>query len=203
MKPIHRMILQSNAYRMSSRVHESTKEALAKDPSNDLFWRFNMRRLSAEEIRDNVLATTGRLNRSLHGPSIYPKLADEVKAGQSVPGKGWQESSSREASKRSIYIHIKRSLIPPELSNFDFPETDTSCEARFLTTQPAQALECSTDSSCKSKPSNGRRLLEKHNGSQEQKWKRAIEVAWGRSATSKDLEAMKELHQRLKTKTPT
>jgi hypothetical protein len=31
-------------------------------------------------------------------------------------------------------------LIPPELSNFDFPETDSSCEARFLTTQPAQAL---------------------------------------------------------------
>ena len=37
-------------------------------------------------------------------------------------------------------MHIKRSLIAPELANFDFPDTDSSCEARFNTTQAAQAL---------------------------------------------------------------
>jgi hypothetical protein len=45
-----------------------------------------------------------------------------------------------EQSRRSVYIHIKRSLLVPMLSNFDFPDPDVSCEARFITTQPGQAL---------------------------------------------------------------
>ncbi|NOZ39006.1 MAG: DUF1549 domain-containing protein [Planctomycetes bacterium] len=137
LKSLHRLILTSNTYRMSS---QSLPEGLANDPTNDLFWRFDMRRLSAEEIRDAVLLTTGRLNDKMFGPSIYPKLSQEVLQTQSMPGQGWQTSSPGEASRRSVYIHIKRSLIPPELANFDFPDPDSSCEARFNTTQAAQAL---------------------------------------------------------------
>ncbi len=44
-----------------------------------------MRRLSAEELRDSVLATSGDLNLEKFGPSFYPDVADEVKAGQSRP----------------------------------------------------------------------------------------------------------------------
>lgn len=137
LKPLHRLMLLSNTYRQSS---AATPEGLAADPANDLFWRFNMRRLSAEEIRDAVLFVSGQLNHEMYGPSIYPKLSAEVLATQSRPGQGWQKYKPRQAARRSIYIHIKRSLLPPELANFDFPETDTSCEARFNTTQAAQAL---------------------------------------------------------------
>lgn len=137
LKPLHRLIVTSNAYRMSS---VPNPEALAVDPANDLFWRFDMRRLSAEEIRDTVLATTGTLNLEMFGPSIYPELSPEVLATQSQPGKGWGRSSRSDRARRSIYIHVKRSLIPPMLSAFDFPDTDTSCEARFITTGPSQAL---------------------------------------------------------------
>ncbi|OYV83909.1 MAG: hypothetical protein B7Z73_15760, partial [Planctomycetia bacterium 21-64-5] len=136
-KALHRMILLSNAYRMSS---ESNAAALARDPSNDLFWRFNLRRLSAEEIRDSIQAVAGRLNSRMYGPSYYPKLSAEVMATQSAPGKGWDDSPPDERARRSIYIHVKRSLITPLLADFDFPDTDASCEARFVTTQPAQAL---------------------------------------------------------------
>jgi predicted chitinase len=87
-----------------------------------------------------VLVVTGRINYRMYGPSIYPDVSDDVKAGQSVPGSGWKKSSEDEQARRSIYIHIKRSLVPPELSVFDYPETDVTCEARFLTTQAAQAL---------------------------------------------------------------
>ena len=118
----------------------ATPEGMAVDPENDLFWRFNMRRLTAEEIRDSVLFVSGELNQELYGPSIYPELSKEVLATQSKPGKDWHTSNRRDAARRSIYIHIKRSLIAPELALFDFPETDTSCEARFNTTQAAQAL---------------------------------------------------------------
>jgi hypothetical protein len=57
-----------------------------------------------------------------------------------VPGSGWGQSSLEQQSRRSIYIHVKRSLLVPMLSGFDFPEPDTTCEARFITTQPGQAL---------------------------------------------------------------
>ena len=137
LKPLHRMMLLSEAYRQSSIADD---EDVEKDPQNDLFARFNARRLSAEELRDSVLAVSGRIEYSKYGPSIFPEVSDDVKATQSVPGKGWNNSSQREQSRRSIYIHIKRSLVPPELSVFDFPETDVTCEARFLTTQAAQAL---------------------------------------------------------------
>ena len=50
------------------------------DPNNDLYWRFDSRRLSAEEIRDSILMVSGQLNRQMYGPSIYPKLSKaEVK----------------------------------------------------------------------------------------------------------------------------
>ena len=137
LKELHRLILNSSAYRMSS---QSNEECLAADPENDYFWRFNSRRLSAEEIRDSVLSASGQLNDKLYGPSVYPKLSEEVLATQSKPGHNWNISPSDVAARRSIYIHVKRSVIPPELAVFDFPDTDSSCEARFNTTQASQAL---------------------------------------------------------------
>ncbi|MEY3457706.1 MAG: hypothetical protein RL215_863 [Planctomycetota bacterium] len=137
MKAMHRLILSSAVWQQSSLA---SAESLAKDPVNDLFSRFDLRRLSAEEIRDSVLAVNGRLNPELYGPGVYPEISREVLAGQSVPGRGWGQSSPEEQARRSIYIHVKRSLLVPMLSSFDFPEPDTSCEARFVTTQPGQAL---------------------------------------------------------------
>jgi hypothetical protein len=63
-----------------------------------------------------------------------------VLASQSVPGAGWGKADAAQESRRSVYIHLKRSLIPPILSSFDFPDSDASCPIRFSTTQPTQAL---------------------------------------------------------------
>ena len=137
MKPIHKLIVMSNTYQMSSAAQP---EALAKDPTNDSYWRFDMRRLSAEEIRDSVHSVTGVLNTQMYGRGYFPDISEEVMSGQSVPGNGWEKSSEEEQARRSVYIFVKRSLITPILQDFDFPETDGSCEARFATTQPAQAF---------------------------------------------------------------
>lgn len=136
-KSFHKMIMMSNTYQMSSQYSEQGK---AIDPANDLFWRFNMRRLGAEEVRDTILAVNGRLNLKMYGPGFYPLISKEVLQGQSRPGHGWGKSSEEERARRSIYIFVKRSLITPLLSNFDFADTDSSCAVRFVTTQPAQAL---------------------------------------------------------------
>ncbi|MGE4000532.1 MAG: PSD1 and planctomycete cytochrome C domain-containing protein [Planctomycetaceae bacterium] len=114
---------------------------LAADPQNDLFSRFDMRRLRAEEVRDSMLAVNGSLNTAKRfGPSIYPAIPPEVLAGQSRPGQGWGASSDEDVRRRSIYIHIKRSLSVPILASFDAPDTDFTCPVRFATTQPTQAL---------------------------------------------------------------
>jgi len=137
MKSIHRLIMTSQAYQMSSR---GRAQALKADPANDLFWRFDMRRLTAEEIRDSILAINGSLNLKMFGPSIYVEIPKEVLAGQSRPGQNWGKSPLEEQARRSIYIHVKRSLLTPILESFDLAETDRSTPVRFSTVQPTQAL---------------------------------------------------------------
>ncbi len=137
LKSLHRLILTSNAYRMSSRPAPA---ALNLDPQNDLLSHFDMRRLAAEEIRDSILAASGTLNKKMFGPGIYVDIPKEVLAGQSRPGSGWGKSPPEEQSRRSIYIHVKRSLIAPILASFDVAETDHSVPVRFASTQPTQAL---------------------------------------------------------------
>ncbi len=137
-KEMHRLIMNSSAYQMGSGFN---KAAYDLDPRNDSFWRFDMRRLTAEEVRDSILAVSGRLNtKKMYGPSIFPVLSREVLAGQSRPGDGWGRSSDEDVRRRSIYIHVKRSLRVPLLANFDSADTDFTCPVRFNTTQPTQAL---------------------------------------------------------------
>ena len=137
LKPLHRMLMLSSTYRMSA---QADKKALARDPENDLVWRFDMRRLDAEEVRDSMLAVNGTLNDKRYGPDIYPTIPAEVLAGQSRPGYGWPTSPESEQTRRSVYIHIKRSLTVPLLASFDVADTDSACPVRFATTQPTQAL---------------------------------------------------------------
>ncbi|MBS0261624.1 MAG: DUF1553 domain-containing protein [Planctomycetes bacterium] len=137
LKPMHRLLMLSNTYRMSS---QATPEGLERDPGNRWFWRFNMRRLTAEEVRDSVLAASGMLNLKAGGPGVYPPIPKAVLAGQSVPGSGWGNSPPDEASRRSVYVHVKRSLLVPILAQHDMADTDASCAVRFTTTVPTQAL---------------------------------------------------------------
>ena len=140
---MHRLIVMSNTYRQSSRhvAPASGPDPLATDPQNDLLWRFDMRRLKAEEVRDSMLAVTGSLNTSaMYGPSIYVPIEDEVQAGQSRPGYGWGKSTPEDQRRRAVYIHIKRSLTVPILAAFDAADTDFTCPVRFASTQPTQAL---------------------------------------------------------------
>jgi hypothetical protein len=137
LKVIHREILLSDAYRLSSHADE---ERLRRDPENDHFWRFNPRRLTAEELRDTLHWVAGDWNYQMSGPSVFPFIEDEVKAGQSVPGWGWGDSTPSQQARRSIYMKVKRTLPIPFLSAFDAADSDSSCPVRFATTTPPQAL---------------------------------------------------------------
>ena len=137
LKPIHKKLLMSQAYRAASTGNPT---ALTADPLNDRFWRFDMRRLTAEELRDSIHVASGRFNPKMYGPGVYPTLPKDVLATQSVPGAGWGNSTPEEQARRSIYIHVKRTLPVPILADYDIADPDTSCPVRFATTQPTQAL---------------------------------------------------------------
>ncbi len=136
-KRMHKLLMMSNAYQMTAAANG---KGMQVDPANNLWWRFNMRRLSAEEVRDSILAVTGKLNLKAGGPPVYPFIPREVLAGQSVPGQGWGRSTPDEASRRSVYVHVKRSLLVPILATHDQADTDSSCAVRFTTTVPTQSL---------------------------------------------------------------
>ena len=144
-KAMHRLILNSSTYRQSSWRNASSKKVAAEaerlDPDNRWLWRFPRRRLDAEEIRDSVLAVSGRLNREMGGLPIYPPLPEDLGNTQNVKGLNrWETSEGPEADRRSIYIFQRRSLSFPFLATLDAPVPNTSCARRTVSTTPLQAL---------------------------------------------------------------
>jgi len=137
MKSMHRLIMRSAAYRMSS---VPTASALAKDAPNLLQSRFRMRRLGSEELRDAMLAATGTLSAERGGAPVRPPMPAEALATSSRPEEAWPLTPEDTWTRRTLYVQIKRSLQHPLLSVFDMADMDSPCPVRFSTVQPTQAL---------------------------------------------------------------
>jgi hypothetical protein len=137
MKKLHRLILTSNTWRMSKAMNASYQE---KDPEDRLLWRMPLKRLEVEAIRDSMLAASGRLNRKMYGPSVFPPIPPQALEGSSDPGKIWKASPEEEASRRTIYVFLKRSMIVPMLDVLDLCDTARSAAQRMTTSVPTQAL---------------------------------------------------------------
>ena len=137
LKAMHRMIMTSAAYRMSS---VPSAQALDKDAPNELLTRFRMRRLSAEELRDSMLVANGTINEALGGPPVLPPLPAEVLETSSRPGEVWPLTDQESWTRRSLYIKLKRSLQHPLMTSFDLADLDSPCPVRFATVVPTQSL---------------------------------------------------------------
>ncbi len=140
MKKMHRIIMLSGVYQESS---ANQTEAAAVDPDNKLLWHYPRHRVEGEVVRDAMLMTSGRLNLRMGGPGVRPELPEGVNtAGYS----GWPvEKDPAEASRRSIYVFVKRILTYPMFEAFDAPTSEESCPRRFSTVVPAQALTMMND----------------------------------------------------------
>ncbi|MGL4553506.1 MAG: DUF1553 domain-containing protein, partial [Gemmataceae bacterium] len=126
LKHLHRLILTSTAFRQSSR---RTPAQDAADGANALFARYTMRRLEAEAIRDRVLVTAGRLDRTLGGPPVpaTEDLAGQVHAPDDKP-------------RRGLYLQARRSKPVAFLGTFDGPGGELNCDRRVISTAAPQAL---------------------------------------------------------------
>ncbi|MYC83631.1 MAG: DUF1553 domain-containing protein [Acidobacteria bacterium] len=137
-KDLHRLILSSNSYRMSRKWNPRYGE---EDPENRLLWRMPRVRLEVEAIRDSMLSVSGRLNRRMYGPSMYPRISRAALEGHSDPDTVWKPSAEEEdRSRRTIYVFLKRSLVVPMLEVLDLCDTTKTAPRRMTTSVAPQAL---------------------------------------------------------------
>ncbi|MBI3865510.1 MAG: DUF1553 domain-containing protein [Planctomycetia bacterium] len=136
-KWLHRLILTSSTYRQSKQWNVDYG---AQDPENRLWWRFPYRRLEVEAIRDSMLLVSGRLNRNMYGPPMFPFIPREALAGNSDPDKIWPAFDEIAASRKTVYAFVKRSLVVPMLEVLDLCDTTKSSARRPVTSVAPQAL---------------------------------------------------------------
>ena len=132
MKAMHRLIMNSAAYRQSSKVDSAAREA---DSDNSLLSRFPFKRMDAEALRDSVLKVAQRLDGTPFGP---PDEFEQTEEGE-VVGK-----PTEKGFRRSIYMLQKRETPLTLLVNFDAPRLDDgspNCLRRDYSTVSTQALQ--------------------------------------------------------------
>ncbi len=140
MKPIHKLIVMSKAYRQSS-DSPLEKAAMEKDANNALLWHYPVRRLDAEQIRDGMLAVAGRLNPKMGGPSVIVPVDQELVNLLYKPSQWAVTKDASEHDRRSVYLLHKRNLRLPMMEVFDAPDMQISCARRESSTHAPQALE--------------------------------------------------------------
>lgn len=146
LKPIHRLMVTSAAYRQASRISppELSKSQSADDPENTLLWRMNRRRVEAESLRDAMLVVSGEFNAKAGGPGVLVPIEKEVEDlifTEAEVVDLWEETPDpREHNRRSIYLFRKRNVRYPMFDAFDAPDTQTPCPQRGVSTHSLQAL---------------------------------------------------------------
>ena len=132
-KKLVRQVVLSRTYRLSAAYAEANYD---KDPDNVLLWRHEQRRLTAEQIRDALLAVGGTLDGSRPYGSPVAKMPDaEIRDGRR--GRGFDRDGG---SHRSVYLPVARSLVNPMMDTFDFAEPTMVIGDRDVTTVATQAL---------------------------------------------------------------
>jgi hypothetical protein len=134
LKPLHREILLSDTYLQSSAFDA---DASKQDKDSRLLWRFPPRRLSAEEIRDTILFTAGKLKlEPMGGPGfrLYQFTQNNVCTYFPLNNHG------PETYRRSVYHQNARASVVDVLNDFDLPDIAFAAPRRANTTTPLQAL---------------------------------------------------------------
>ena len=137
-KDLVRFLVTTRAYQMDSRPSE---RAAITDPGNEFLQHMPIRRLEAESIRDSVLAVSGQLDLSMHGPSIKTYFSFDAEQAKGVKDKGPLDGARR----RSVYLEIRRNVTNPFLEVFDAPKPASTRGQRDITNVPAQSLTLLND----------------------------------------------------------
>ncbi|MDB4614352.1 PSD1 and planctomycete cytochrome C domain-containing protein [bacterium] len=205
-KRLHRLIMTSDTYRRSGQ-HPDQQSLDAADPNNRLLARFSPRRLTAEELRDTMLAVSGDLNREVGGLPIMPEINMEVALQPrmiqfSIAPAHQPSRTPAERNRRTIYAYRVRGQADPMLEILNLPNPNESCETRNSAAVSPQAFTLmNSDAMTDRSIGFALQVLRERKGNSKQQIRRAVQRAFGRNATSdetrsltKYLEEMKAYH---------
>jgi len=137
-KSLLRELVLSRAFRISSRPLPASAE---RDPENSAWHHFPVRRLDAEDLRDAVLVASGRLDRTIGGPSVPVFLTDFMQ-GRGRPA---ESGPADGGNRRTLYLEVRRNFLNPFMLAFDFPTPFTTIGRRSSSNVPAQSLAMMND----------------------------------------------------------
>lgn len=178
-KALHREVMNSAAYRQSGEMVEAAK---AIDADNRLLWRFPMRRLDAESVRDAMLSVTGELDDRTGGPYVPAKQAGSGEVGV--------DESAEGAHRRSVYLQQRRTAVVGMLQVFDAPSIVTNCTRRNATTISLQSLTLLNSDFVVARARAFARRLERESGRDVgDRITRAFVLAVGRNPTEDERDA--------------
>jgi len=195
-KRLHRLIMSSATYRQSGR-HPNLDKLKDKDPDNILFAFHPPRRLSAEEMRDSLLASTGELNRAQGGFPVMPEINMEValqpRMIQFSIAPAYQPSRTpAERNRRTVYAYRVRGQADPFLELFNQPNPNASCEERDSAAVTPQAFTLLNSEVMSDRSIAMALRVEKEFDTLHLQVKRAVQLAFGRVPDKEEWERLKQ-----------
>ncbi len=185
-RKLHRLIVTSSTYRQSSSGN-ATAEAI--DADNQFLWRMNRRKLEAEEIRDSILAVSGRLNPEMGGPGFY---LFELEKPEHSPHYEYYKFDPEDvrSHRRSVYRFVVRSQPDPFMTTLDCADSSQSTPRRHETLTALQALSLLNNRFTLSMADHFAQKLESQSGSLETCVDRAFLALTGRTPSQEELAEM-------------
>ncbi|HUR56648.1 MAG TPA: DUF1553 domain-containing protein [Opitutaceae bacterium] len=184
-KALLRRMALSATYRQSS---HASAALLARDPQNVLLARGPARRLTAEMLRDQVLAASGLLVEKVGGPAVRPYqppgLWEEIAMGKPK----YEQGQGDDLHRRSLYTFWKRTVPPPAFTIFDAADRNVCTVRRQATSTPLQALALLNDvQHIEAARRLGERMLREGGATRDAQLAWAFRVVCSRTATKDEI----------------
>ena len=191
LKHIHRLIVNSEAYRRSSTESNDPVSTAAEhiDSDNQLLWRMNPRRLEAEAVRDAVLAISGKLNSTMFGPGYRDFDYEEAYA----PVYTYKTADEPKLWRRSVYRFVVRTTPHQFLTALDCADPANLTPRRNVTTTALQSLTLFNNDFMLRQSEYFAERLQREATTVDQQIKRAFLLAFSRPVTKLELTAARQL----------
>ena len=196
-KRLLKQMVMSATYQQSSKFRQELEQV---DPQNLLLAKSPSYRWPAEMIRDNALASSGLLVRTIGGKSVKPYQPDSlwIELGNfSHVLLYFRQDHGEDLYRRSMYTFIRRTSPPPYMTTFDVAPRSVCVVKREITNTPLQALNLMNDPQfVEAAKVLAERVLQENSGDPEKQISKAFRLVTSRAPNAKELEVLMDVYRR-------
>ncbi|RCR68088.1 DUF1553 domain-containing protein [Larkinella punicea] len=194
-KRLLKRMVTSATYRQRS---EASADLVAKDPFNRWLARGPRVRLTAEQVRDQALATSGLLSSKRFGPSVKPSQPEGIWQSP-YNGESWKLSEGEDRHRRALYTYWKRTSPYPSMITFDSPSREFCQVRRIRTNTPLQALVTLNDPVFVESAQTLAAMMQKHGKTADQQIQAGFRQVMQRNPAPQKLAVLVKLYQKAET----